>query len=181
MAKIFKKLKINHEVRGYGVLMVIGFLVLFIYSMSLFIPTLWGFITTFKTEEDLYYNVFGLPERWAFENYMTAFMKMSVTTTGDPRKIYVGEMMLNGVLYAVGCTFANVFPAAIVAYVPAGMIASKIGRKKTILIGIVLLGSCFAVAGFYSTYHSRQTPCDRVVDRLRYCPLRESQGREAQY
>ena len=43
--------------------------------------------------------------------------------------------------------------AAIISYIPIGMIASKIGRKKTILIGIVLLGACFAAAGLYTTYH----------------------------
>lgn len=36
--------------------------------------------------------------------------------------------------------------AAIVAYIPAGLIASKIGRKKTILGGVVLLGVAFGVA-----------------------------------
>ena len=44
--------------------------------------------------------------------------------------------------------------AAIISYIPIGMIASKIGRKKTILIGIVLLGSCFGIAGLYNTYHA---------------------------
>jgi len=43
--------------------------------------------------------------------------------------------------------------AAIISYIPIGMIASKIGRKKMILIGIVLLGSCFLAAGLYNTYH----------------------------
>ena len=43
--------------------------------------------------------------------------------------------------------------AAIISYVPIGSISSKIGRKKTIQIGIVLLGSCFLAAGFYPTYH----------------------------
>ena len=38
--------------------------------------------------------------------------------------------------------------AAIVSYVPAGNIASKIGRKKTILAGVVMLCSAFAVAAF---------------------------------
>ena len=38
--------------------------------------------------------------------------------------------------------------AAIVAYLPAGMIASKIGRKKTILAGVVMLSAAFAVAAF---------------------------------
>ena len=38
--------------------------------------------------------------------------------------------------------------AAIVAYVPAGNVASKIGRKKTILAGVVMLCAAFTVAGF---------------------------------
>ena len=38
--------------------------------------------------------------------------------------------------------------AAIVAYLPAGMVASKIGRKKTILGGVVMLAAAFAVAAF---------------------------------
>ena len=38
--------------------------------------------------------------------------------------------------------------AAIVAYLPAGMVASKIGRKKTILGGVVMLAAAFAIAAF---------------------------------
>ncbi len=38
--------------------------------------------------------------------------------------------------------------AAIVAYLPAGMVASKIGRKKTILGGVVMLTTAFGCAAF---------------------------------
>ena len=38
--------------------------------------------------------------------------------------------------------------AAIVAYLPAGMVASKIGRKKTIMVGVVMLTIAFASASF---------------------------------
>ena len=38
--------------------------------------------------------------------------------------------------------------AAIVAYLPAGMVASKIGRKKTIMGGVVMLSGAFAAAAF---------------------------------
>ena len=38
--------------------------------------------------------------------------------------------------------------AAIVAYIPVGALASKIGRRKTILIGIVILGGSFLAASF---------------------------------
>ena len=43
--------------------------------------------------------------------------------------------------------------AAIISYIPIGAIASHIGRKKTILIGVILLGSCFLAAGFFNSYH----------------------------
>jgi len=38
--------------------------------------------------------------------------------------------------------------AAIVAYLPAGIVASKIGRKKTILAGVVMLAGAFGAASF---------------------------------
>ena len=38
--------------------------------------------------------------------------------------------------------------AAIVSYLPVGFIASKVGRKKTILAGVVMLGVAFAAAAF---------------------------------
>lgn len=39
---------------------------------------------------------------------------------------------------------------AILAYVPVGSVASKIGRKKTILTGIILMLACFAIAYGFS-------------------------------
>ena len=38
--------------------------------------------------------------------------------------------------------------AAIIAYLPVGMIASKVGRRKTILAGVVMLTVAFGVAAF---------------------------------
>ena len=38
--------------------------------------------------------------------------------------------------------------AAIVAYLPVGFIASKVGRKKTILAGVLMLTAAFTVASF---------------------------------
>ena len=38
--------------------------------------------------------------------------------------------------------------SAIVAFFPAGIIASKVGRKKTILVGITALATSFAIAAF---------------------------------
>ena len=41
--------------------------------------------------------------------------------------------------------------AAIVAYLPAGLVASKIGRKKTIIAGVVMLAVAFGIASFMTS------------------------------
>lgn len=43
--------------------------------------------------------------------------------------------------------------AAIISYIPIGNISSKIGRKKTIMSGIVLMSVCYFAAIFVNTYH----------------------------
>ena len=40
--------------------------------------------------------------------------------------------------------------AAVVAYIPVGIIASKIGRRKTILAGVAMLASAFFIGNFIS-------------------------------
>ncbi len=37
--------------------------------------------------------------------------------------------------------------AAIISYIPVGIVASKIGRKKTIMAGVVMLAAAFGIAG----------------------------------
>lgn len=71
---------------------------------------------------------------WYF-GYNAVTSKYSVYATNILDKDYNTTMLL-----AQG--------AAIVAYLPAGMIASKIGRKKSILAGVALLAAAFGAAAF---------------------------------
>ncbi|MBR4084315.1 MAG: MFS transporter [Lachnospiraceae bacterium] len=43
--------------------------------------------------------------------------------------------------------------AAICSYIPIGFLASRIGRKKTIMGGVVLMAACYLAATFVTTYH----------------------------
>ena len=53
---------------------------------------------------------------------------------------------------------------AILSYIPSGALAAKIGRKKTILLGVVLMAMCFAVCfGFYLTFSGTFTTKDTVL------------------
>lgn len=44
--------------------------------------------------------------------------------------------------------------AAILSYIPIGLLASKIGRKKTIILGVLLMAACYLAAAFVFKYHA---------------------------
>ncbi len=52
---------------------------------------------------------------------------------------------------------------AIIAYIPVGSIASKIGRKKTILTGIVLMLVCFVIGFVFTMTFDSFTPALYVI------------------
>ena len=49
-----------------------------------------------------------------------------------------------------GLTLIVAQAAAIVSYIPVGMVASKFGRRKTILAGIIMLATAFFIGNFIS-------------------------------
>ena len=62
---------------------------------------------------------------------------------------YVDKVMGQGLGGASTCLLIAT-GGAIISYIPIGSIAHKIGRKKTIQMGIILLAACFA-SGFFLT------------------------------
>lgn len=67
---------------------------------------------------------------------------------------YVDKVMGQGLGGASTCLLIAT-GGAIISYIPIGHLAHRIGRKRTIMIGIVILASCF-LAGFFLTtaFHS---------------------------
>ena len=63
---------------------------------------------------------------------------------------YVDEVMGQGLGGASTCLMIAM-GGAIISYIPIGIIASKIGRRKTIRIGIVMLAVCFALGYVLTT------------------------------
>ena len=64
--------------------------------------------------------------------------------------VYIGEVMGQGLGGASTCLMVAT-GGAIVSYIPIGQLAAKIGRKRTIQCGIVLLTACFAL-GYVLTH-----------------------------
>lgn len=71
------------------------------------------------------------------------FMGYNAVTSGFSR---YATQELNGSfsMILMVCT-----AAAIVSYLPVGWVAARIGRKKTILLGVLMLGCSFAAAAFF--------------------------------
>ena len=66
---------------------------------------------------------------------------------------YVDKVMGQGLGGASTCLLIAT-GGAIISYIPIGSLAHRIGRKRTIMIGIVLLASCFATGYFLTTAFS---------------------------
>lgn len=116
--------------------------------------------------------------KWAAQMHEESIqygIENEVENTGEKRKLTVGEKRslifillsiamwyfgYNAVTSKYSVYAANILQkdynttlllaqaAAIVAYLPAGIVASKLGRKKTIIGGVVMLTTAFAAAAF---------------------------------
>lgn len=75
----------------------------------------------------------------AYNAVTTAISRYALHFWGDKSGMYT---------YCTMCAMV----VAIISYVPIGAIASKIGRKKTIMGGVVLMTVCYAVAIFSTNY-----------------------------
>ncbi len=65
---------------------------------------------------------------------------------------YVSEVMGEGIGGTATCLMVATV-GAIVSYIPIGIVASRVGRRRTIMAGVALLAACF-MAGFLLTRHS---------------------------
>ncbi|MBN2880196.1 MAG: MFS transporter [Clostridia bacterium] len=78
------------------------------------------------------------------------FMGYNAVTTAYSRYAVYHWGMENG-LYAYALMVAQ--GAALLWFIPVGMIATKIGRKKTIIIGIGMLAAAFIAVSFFPTFN----------------------------
>lgn len=76
----------------------------------------------------------------AYNAVTTAFSRYTVVVW----KMHAGE-------YATLLMIGTI--AGVISFLPIAKIAGKIGRKRTILVGIVCITICFAVAGFLTSIH----------------------------
>jgi len=117
-----------------------------IYVISLLFPTLWGFITSFKSNAtDYLSNTLGFPKKWKFGNYVTAFNNymIPVFKNGQESDYYIESMLLFSVLYAVGSAFFSALTCCLAAYA-----TSKFNYKfSKVIYSVVILTMTLPIVG----------------------------------
>ncbi len=95
--------------------------VLTIYALLLIVPLLWALNSSLKTSLDLFENVFGLPEKYKFENFLQAFTKISIpiNTEYGSRPVNLIEMFYNSIFYAGVGTLVVELSRCVCAYCAA--------------------------------------------------------------
>lgn len=87
------------------------FIVFTLHSITLFIPFIWGFLSSLKANAIEYFdNLYGLPRQWRFENYIKAFEMLSVNDIG------FFEMLFNSLWFSGGSAVIAVLTCAVCSY-----------------------------------------------------------------
>ena len=137
-----KKNAIKHHKFGKSLFIVMGMILLIVYTASFLAPLLWALMTSFKSEMDFMRHTFGFPTKFIFDNYAYVFQNMAVPVS-KIGNIYIVEMFYNSICYTVLCTFTHTLTPLICAYAVAKF-DFKFGK---VIYGIVIVTMILPVIG----------------------------------
>lgn len=129
----------------FSPLTVIMLIVLALYCVVLLSLLIWALLTAFKNPFDFNGNKTGLPDPWYFENFSYVYNNFTVEKIidGVRTQIPVSTMLLNSILYAVGCSFFQTLVPCITAY----LCAKYTYKFSGIVYGAVLVTMVIPIVG----------------------------------
>ncbi len=112
--------------------LAIKYITLIVFTIMCLYPLVWLFLASFKTNQELYFNTWGLPESWQITNYINAVVKGKVIQ-------YFG----NSVIIAVSAVLITVLFATMASYA----ITRMHWRFSKFVYGIFLIGMMMPIYG----------------------------------
>jgi raffinose/stachyose/melibiose transport system permease protein len=106
----------------------ISIAVLTIYFIIIVYPLIWMILSSLKSTNEIFTNIWGLPKAWLFENYAVAW------------KSGVARFFLNSVYVTVATVILTLVCSCLYAY---SMVINTF-RFKWLLIGLTVLGLLFS-------------------------------------
>ena len=117
------------------------FILLIIYTVVLFTPIVWSIIASFMDNSD-FNNFFGTLKaydhgiKYTIDNFVYAWENVTITsTTSTDSVFYIPDLLINSVLYSLGCASAFTICPVIVAYVTARF---KYGFSKIVYAFVIV-------------------------------------------
>ena len=143
MAIFKRKNKISRKMDAFQIIL---YVIVTIYCLSMLYVLFFGLVNSLKDPEDYAWNSpFGFPSKeygWHFENYADVLSAFNVfTMTG--REVYLGEMFLNSVLYAVLMSLFCMATQIMTAYA----IAKYDFKLKPVLYGVAVIVMLLPIIG----------------------------------
>ena len=139
-----KKMRIRQRRRTTPLMVLLGVFLL-VYSVSLVLPLLWALLSSLRSVSDFGDNVFGLPNPVTTENYIIAYYFFYVSLTKETGTILImfPELVVNTLIYSIGCALVSTLTTFVVAYL--------VGRFKNwmskLIMSIVLICMSIPIVG----------------------------------
>lgn len=116
------------------------FVLLIIYTLVLLVPIIWAICISFVnvTQFDIFFTMRNFNDANltpTIENFAYAWNNLKITTTTTELTFYIPDMLVDSVIYSVGCALAFTICPAIVAYATARF---KYGFSKILYIFVIV-------------------------------------------
>ena len=116
------------------------FVLLIIYTLVLLVPIIWSICISFVDvmQFDIFFTMRNFNEADltpTIENFSYAWNNLKITTTTNELTFYIPDMLIDSVIYSVGCALAFTICPAIVAYATARF---KYGFSKVLYVFVII-------------------------------------------
>lgn len=142
-AKTRKRTELRYIVNKIFIVLV--FVVLVAYAISLLFPLLWTVYSSFKDVVEYTLKPFRFTENWRFKNYVEIFdiLKVDVKTATQIRPVYLMEMLFNSLIYTTGIGILNIVVPSLTAYV----VSKYRFRGRSVIYSIAIITMILPIVG----------------------------------
>lgn len=142
-----KKIKetsvLNRRSTGEKILFGIVFFVLSVHCLTLILPVVWVFLSSLKTADEYNFgNVFSMPEKLMFSNYVNAFESLNAGDT-----TFIG-MIANSLWYTAICATLSAFMPLVTGYV----LSKYRFKAKTFIYTVAITSLTIPLVGTTASY-----------------------------
>ena len=135
----------RRKIRKFNAFEVVVMIFLGILALSYIYMLFWSVISALKDVDDFSDNMFGLPKAfvWDHLSYVVQNLKVPIKNNGGLQYVGIPEMLLNTVVYVLGCGLSS----TVVPFVTAYLVTKYPYKFSKILYGVVIFTMILPIVG----------------------------------